>query len=167
MAWLTQDVNGKTEPFGGNVHDLYATNQSAPGLFNPLIHDEDKRTAIAARLSNTKAFHCWLDPFKHPISYSIYGTGLESDMVTHIDAKGNAHPVRRNDGDGTVPGSSGLYLFPCQTSNIENIPSDVTQETPRQFSVTGAEHAISYQDAGLQNAMRTLITRILFGSEDP
>jgi pimeloyl-ACP methyl ester carboxylesterase len=171
MPWLTQIVNGQTEAIGGNVHDLYEINQSPPGIFNPLIHDEDKReavgTAIAARLKNTRAFHCWLDPFKHPNTYSIYGTGLASDMGMHINAKGQAQAVRRNEGDGTVPGPSGLYLFPDQTSNLSNIPGDVTQTSPRQFSVTGVEHAMSYEDGDLQLAMKTLITRILFGSEDP
>lgn len=169
--WLTEEVSGNTQPVTGNIHDAYGSAQSPPGLYNPNNHDSSRRnavsTAISARLATTKAFHCWLDPFKHPNTYSIYGTGLEADMGTHIDAQREANPVRRNESDGTVPETSGAYLFPTQTSRITNIPDDVTKPSPRQFSVTGVEHSESYNDGGLRDAVTKLITRILFGSKDP
>jgi peptidoglycan hydrolase-like protein with peptidoglycan-binding domain len=171
QPWLTRTVNGEDEPIPGNVHDLYKSTNSPPGVFNPAIHDEDKRatvrTAIAARLSLTKRFHNWLDPYKHPNTYSIYGTGLESDVATNFDAKSVVDPVRLNEGDGTVPAGSGMYLFPDQISDIENIPDDLSVESPRQFSMNGIEHAVAYGDGQVQQAMQTLITRILFQAEDP
>lgn len=170
VAWLTQEVNGKPEPIGGNVHDHYESQLSPPGIYNPDIHDEDKRAtlgrAIAARLKTTRKFHNWLDTFKHPNTYSIYGSGMASDMGTHFDANGKAIPNRRDSGDGTVPESSGLYLFPQQTSDIENIPDDLSAKSPRQFSMNNIEHAVAYGDTQVQQAVQKLITRILFLSDD-
>ena len=171
VPWLTRNVNGKDQAIAGNIHDLYASPVSPPGLFNPDIHDEDKRddigTAITARLSNTRNFHTWLDPYKHPNTYSIYSTGLASDVATNFNAQSEVVPIRPNEGDGTVSQSSGMYLFPNQTSDVANISDDLTVESPRQFSVDGVEHAEAFGERQVQQAVESLITRILFIAEDP
>lgn len=171
VPWLTRSVNGKDTAIAGNIHDLYASAASPPGLFNPAIHDEDKRddigTAIAARISNIRTFHTWLDPYKHPNTYSIYSTGLVSDVATNFNAQGAVVPIRLGEGDGTVSQSSGMYLFPNQTSDVSNIPEDLTVESPRQFSVNDVEHADACGEEQVQQAVESLITRILFIAEDP
>ncbi len=73
----------------GNTWDLYSMPASPPGLLAPAGHaysvDAVPRREFARRLAEARAYHDWVALWKHEKTWSIYSTGLVTDMRVHFD----------------------------------------------------------------------------------
>lgn len=69
--------------------DSYLQADSPPGL----LAGVDERYAlpparaqdVRARIEDARSFHDWLQDYKHPKTWAIYGDGVETDMGAHFD----------------------------------------------------------------------------------
>lgn len=73
----------------GNTWDLYSMPNSPPGLLappgQPYSVDAVPRREFGRRLAEARAYHDWVGVWKHEKTWSIYSTGLVTDMRIHFN----------------------------------------------------------------------------------
>jgi len=178
--WLQYRENGKEKQWPGDVYTQYRDADSPPGLIDAQLRRENPEVQqdITERINAAEAFHDWLAHYKHPCTYTIYSTGQMTDMAIRFDphvrpagkrskwVNRGANPVRRDQGDGTVPDSSGGALYPTQTDPWGQLTQDPLQPSPRQGRVDDVEHSAAMNDAGVRRRIVALLERILFDRID-
>lgn len=77
-----------TRRWEGNVWDLYAQPQSPPGLLAPAGEsyalDPVPRREFVRTLATARAFHEGMGLWKHAKTWTVYSTGLVTDMRVHF-----------------------------------------------------------------------------------
>jgi pimeloyl-ACP methyl ester carboxylesterase len=149
--------NSFSEP--ADLYKLYADAKSPPGVSladaSPFV-----QANLPQRWPEVREFHELVRGFRHPNSWSIFGTGLETDMA--IGFNGPVPDEQRSDmGDGTVPAPSGGGLF---DASGELDGSDLDPATFRQWQVRNVEHSRACTDSRVQGAVVRLAAQINAGA---
>jgi hypothetical protein len=84
------------------VHDVYEHDVRPPGLM-PANASALMRKRLPKRLLELREFHGQLQGYHHPQTWSISGTGRQTDVSVAFDGRGNPILDRQPHGDGTVP----------------------------------------------------------------
>jgi hypothetical protein len=108
--------------------------------------------------------------YKHGSTWAIYGDGLSTDPYILFDPPSppsdyflndqdpdfwtcyGAHPQRPDNGDGTVPASSGSALITDLACH-----SDQFVLGTKQYQVTGVDHEAAYRDGTVQELVTNMI----------
>jgi hypothetical protein len=114
---------------------------------------------IAKRVGQAKTFHDKLGLFNHPNTWAIFSTGVETDTAFFRDQNTNMDfdKARSLRGDGTVPETSASILFPSQRHKL----GDLCKGDPRQFEVTGVDHADGMLSAEIQTLIKAIVEKML------
>jgi len=185
LNWMSYKKDGETCHWPGNVYDLYRGKTVPPGL---PVSDVSKyaHSMLIKLLNNAEVFHHkWLNGYKHPKTWTIFGTGVATDTSivfdpglrrpAHLENWGDDQVVyvpddygvqmrRTNQGDGTVPRMSAESLFPHNLGKQDRKPSSFVWEdddTLRQYPVIGAEHEPAYKDDSVKELVYFMIRYFL------
>jgi len=175
-AWLRYRENGVDKDWKGDVFDLYTNEHSPPGLLEHSLYSRGERlnvkNELMTRISEAKAFHNWIGAYKHENTYAEFSTNVETDMAIMFDPpippedgdweNRGAIPVRRRQGDGTVPDTSASVLFPNQDGDCGGVPEDEVEESPNQCRVNNVEHSAAFNNNRIRGTVVSWINRILF-----
>ena len=111
-------------------------------------------------MHEAEAFHSWLGGYKHPRTWAIYGTGLETDVEVYFtDPTPNGVQMHRPlEGDGTVPAASANSLFPpSATSSDATGMAFIWDPSKRQFEISGVDHADAFNDGNIRTVIEKMI----------
>jgi len=150
-------VGGKAVGFQPYREPDHPPGLGAPKTFSSVnIADE-----LRNRVNQAEAFHTALGLFKHPNTWAIYSTGLETDVAFHMrqDKSIDLTTGRPARGDGTVPESSARVLFP--PSEPGRRLADLCNGDPRLFKVDNVEHAQGMGDSSVQELVKAIVEKIL------
>jgi hypothetical protein len=167
VDWLWDQRATPHAAWSSPMFRWYLNPAGPPGVWWSLAPKSAPAGAAAqlqSRMTESDKFHTWLGTYKHPNTWAIYSTGLETDMAARFDVpkKGDNNQgiqlQRRNQGDATVPETSGSALFTAaETSADATGRIFVIDPSMRQFRVTGVEHAAAFNDG----SVRTVIEQML------
>lgn len=184
-----------------NVYNLYNGGESPPALVYPDQSNPNPPTDrsdsmwigqaaaddLTANVENARNFHEWLDIYKHPQTWAIYGDALETDTAIHFEPtkpppphieetkfpNGNfiteegvewvhrgAKPKRFKEGDGTVPAASGRGLFPKEIAPPLPAAPRINAKV-RQFKVKDLEHGAAFDKDIVQQAVSAAVRYLL------
>ncbi|MCX4247639.1 esterase/lipase family protein [Paraliomyxa miuraensis] len=107
QPWLsvTQFEDPVRRPIDPVSWDDYLRPDSPPGLLAPRTEryalPPAREQDVRARIEDARSFHDWLQDYKHPKTWAIYGDGLETDMGAHFELP------PRNDRDYRMVGGYG------------------------------------------------------------
>lgn len=148
-------------PWRGDIYDLYASPEEKELARITRWYKNELKKGIA----NAKNFHLWLGRYKHPNTWSIYSTGIETDVAVYFNSRNSSGKLiiksgltRRKKGDGTVPASSAAALFPDQHHTYA---PNIHLETARQFVVHGVKHDKACNNKNVQDIVGKIIYHIL------
>lgn len=133
-----------------NLLDLYGFASRPPGL-TAMEGSEYVRENLAARYTEVRAYHATIGRFRHPNTWVVFGTGLETDVAVGHE-NGAVFPVRFATGDGTVPVRSAAALF-----DGEQVEPD------RLRPVTRLEHGSAMLHPRVQENVAEIVGRLLAG----
>ncbi len=173
---LVKNGNKATGWPKNNVFELYADKHSPPGLLEHGSYNTGEgltiRNDILSRITEAEAYHNWIGDYKHENTYSIFSTGVETDMAVLFNPSTPPQegkwenrgilPIRRQEGDGTVPDTSAAILFTNQTENCDGIPKDEISESANQCGIHGVEHSEAFNNNNVRSTVVSWINRILF-----
>jgi pimeloyl-ACP methyl ester carboxylesterase len=162
--WLWDDRNAGRLSWGPPIFDAYISSAAPAGIWwsvegakKPTRAESDMR----ARISESDAFHRWLGHFRHDFTWTIYGTGLETDVAAIFNndkANKGIQPRRGNLGDGTVPATSGGLLFgPSATSKDSSGDAFIKDSALRQCELSGVEHGDAFKDSRVQTVVQKML----------
>lgn len=149
-------VGGKAVGFQPYREPNHPPGLGAPSTFSSV----NIATELQHRVNEAEAFHTALGLFKHPNTWAIYSTGLETDVAFHMRQDRSIDLVtgRPQKGDGTVPESSARALFPTETGHTL---ADLCNGDPRLFKVNNVAHAAGMGDAAVQELVKAIVEKIL------
>lgn len=166
FRWQETDAEGRPgqliERFD-DVHEAYVDARWPPSAVPrtaPIVVQEALRKGLNAAGKRVKA----LGRQMHPVTFSVYSTGVETDVALFVAGDGEAKPEvsfelgRHPVGDGTVPAMSAWALFPGQASTVAMEPD---KELLRQYVVTGPAHDSICLDAEAQACVVRILKDLL------
>jgi len=176
--WLWDKRDTRTlKPFPAPIYDRYLETTGPPGVCWS-IAGTDRAHDLQTRLLQAKRFHARLSQYRHPKTWALYGTGRETDVATHFyDASEEQaeytrlvrgiHRERRNEGDGTVPRSSGAALFGPSATRSDVDPKVFSADSSlRQCEVSGVDHAAACASSKVQAVVEQMLL-VIFGCCGP
>ncbi len=164
LDWLWDDRLSKPAAWTSPMFRWYLDPGGPPGIVWPVAGKRAVAADMRSRMTESDAFHKWLGKYKHPKTWAIYSTRVETDVAARFNtpAKGDKQRgiqiQRRDQGDGTVPETSGSSLFTmAETSTDATGNVFVRDPSMRQLEVRGVDHA----DAFNSGTVRTVIEKML------
>ncbi|HBY58689.1 MAG TPA: hypothetical protein DEH78_02630 [Solibacterales bacterium] len=168
QAWIFEVASGATTPTNpeGNVFDILL-GTTAPTALPYGYLTTHWANELRARVRGARQFHeTRVAEQKHAQTWSIYGTGVNTDIDTWFDPNNENqrepyHVVisQSSLGDGTVPARSGSALFPDGAVNTTDPGASVTDF--KQWAIDGVEHEPAYRNSTVQRVARRVIQHLL------
>ena len=168
--WLWDDRGPPSPPYGSTpwrppVFRWYLDPSSPPNVFWSLARVKSTPSPaddLKARIQESELFHAELGMWKHPNTWSIYSTDLETDTSTrfngHSKTPHGVERVRTLSGDATVPaGSASSLLTPGQTSLDESGDELLTKPWLRQVELKDVEHGAACNNVKVQTIVKTML----------
>ena len=164
----TRDSMGRTV-YPQGVSARYLSDDSPPGLFNTAMHGspnkkDTKKTKslVQKNIKGAAAFHEKLGLFLHKNTWTLYSTGLDTDVaVKYPVTHSNDLAYRLKLGDGTVPDASAAALF---VDSFEATIDNVRVAKNRQFFVKHAEHGAILDNATIRKMVEQMVYQMIKNS---
>jgi hypothetical protein len=169
------DSKKRTVYPGGIAKVRYTDTDSPPGMFNLKIHGsrdakETERTKkdVLNNILRADLFHERLQLLIHKNPWSIYGTGIATDVAVKYPVKDDKFDdllvYRTGEGDGTVPDASAAALLP---DSYEGTVENVKHADYRQFYVKAAQHAEIFENQQVLKVLMQILFEMIRYSVDP
>ena len=177
--WLVDERARPPRAWTGDMFAHYVEPTGPPGVWWSLAPPPSSMPGVIPvalpwpavelkkRMNDARAFHARLDGYKHPRTWAIYSTGLDTDMAVHFTTTApaehrGAELVRRPQGDGTVPSTSARSLFSDAETSMDTTGMDfIRDRSKKQGQVSGVEHAEAFNSGEVRTVLEKMLQVIL------